>query len=275
MKNMHISSLKLTIIVIRGRDASTLEPDGSYYLLFENASSAQSYRTHVLALHRTSRTFLPAADPLSAATAGRTIPIPPPPILDPATNKLSYSPNEGYTLLLPSHDVDLSLSLQPFSPLLRQVIDHLGYAPLVEERRSDYEVLMSVDWGYVGITQLSRAVASDGKLRGLHWAMISNRTGIREVNVQLEGIKNVASLPESAAGKVWKPTTEDTDAREELKSTWRPPREDSKRRFIVSFREDAEAKRFVLAWHKRDISDLLERVPDWRETVITEAELIW
>jgi len=46
------------------------------------------------------------------------------------------------------------------------------------------------------------------------------------------------------------------------------------RRFIVSFADRNEANRFVMNWHRRDISSLITDLPPY-DRAIVNAELIW
>ena len=250
--------------MIRCRDPKTLEPDGSYYLLFADTPSALAYKSHAEQLHRAFKAHLPGG--LSGSAKELThIPVPLPPILDPATGDVTSNINETYTLLPASHDLNLILGIEPFHPILREIVKYNGYKALVEGRRSDAEVLLSVDWGYVHISLLSRAIAKDGKARGLHWASISHKTAIRELTAK--------KLSENWPSK-FKTSEDDAEYAASLDALG-PPRDDSKRRFIISFKTEEEAKRFVMAWHCRDIAGLLESVPPHRTKVTAKAELIW
>lgn len=190
--------------------------------------------------------------------------IPPPPQLG-AHGRLSYSWSETYTLMPPSHELDLVLNIPPFSPLLRQIIENSGYRPLTEDRKTEHEVLVLADWGQLTLGSLSRAVAVDGRNRGIHWATLGNRTGIRELNLPLP--------PQHTFSGIYHHMLDGAD--EDEPGPTAPARDDSVKRFIVSFREEAEAKRFALAWHQRDIKRLLEDSPPHRPSIVTEAEVIW
>lgn len=165
----------------------------------------------------------------------------------------------------PSHALDVVLAIQPFSPLLRQIIEKSGYAPLVDGRKTEHEVLLTADWGQLTMSALARAFAVDGRDRGIHWATLSNRTGIRELHLPLP--------PQHTFSAIYHRMLDGKD--DENAGPPAPVRDDSRKRFIVSFRDEAEAKRFALAWHQRDIKRLLDDAPPHRPRIVTEAEVIW
>lgn len=238
----------LSFLVISGRDQQTLERNGVYYLVFENPVSAQAYRDHVMQLHRYCQSQLPQ---------GLTGPIPPPPSID-ASGKISYGPMETYTLIPPSQALDLRMMIQPFSPLLREVIDNFGYVPLVDGKKSNHEVLLTVHWMLLSLGSVKRALKRDGENRGCAWATIealAKGTSLRHVRERLDLLsKSEESKPESYG---------------------RTPRRHGKKRYIVSFKDDAEAKRFALSWNRREISDLLDDDLAMRgQEIMAEAELL-
>lgn len=103
----------------------------------------------------------------------------------------------------------------------------------------------------MGVEAVRRAVARDGKGRGLRWGVVGwwgEGRGVREVAVRRRGVEEGGSNDGGGGGgRVWK-------------------------RWVVSLEDEAEAKRFAAFWHRRDIAPLLG-VGDGEEVVVN-AEVI-
>ena len=129
-----------------------------------------------------------------------------------------------------------------------------GGHPLITARQSKSEdmVLFSLDKGYVGIYELRAALGRDGKQRNLQWNLLPGDDDI----VKLDGTKADATEAE----------LEDHESRRRKRR--QPPR------FIISFKDQQEARRFVRAWHKRPFPSAQERQPE-DEAPIVNAVLLW
>lgn len=171
-----------------------------------------------------------------------------------------------YTLLPPSEALNLKLVSEPFSPFMRDLVQRTGYEQLIQDKRTEYEVMLHVDGWQPTLQALKGAVNDDGRSRHLHWDVEHRSNGIREF--QLPKRENEAS-------------DEDEHNRTAGPSDKRPPRISCRvwKRWIVSFSKEDEARRFVSAWHRRDIAPLLSLretagLPP-AEQVIMNADLIW
>lgn len=244
--------------VVCGRDRATMAANGVYFLLFATPDAAQSYKNHVSRLHRLSRSYSPTA-----------LTIPPPPELDdrgvPTNGSL-----QTYTLMPPTQDLQLRVVQQPFSPIIRRLIEQTGYDQLIQGRRSEHEVLVSVDGFQPTLYGFRGAVLEDGRERGLQWATHDEHRGFREMWTEPERRSarrgNAEEEVEGAA------TGEDEGGNKSEDGGGGGERKH--RRFIVSFDALDEANRFVMKWHRRDISSLIPDMAPY-DRAVANAELIW
>lgn len=172
----------------------------------------------------------------------------------------------SYTLLPPSERLDLRAVGEPFSPFIKQLITLNGYEPLVREKRTKHEVLLRVDGWQPSLQALRRAVNDDGNTRHLHWDIENRSKGIRELLLPKRNTSGDSE--DDSVGDTLNEVVNDSN---DSNQVWK--------RWIVSFWKEDEARRFVSAWHRRDLAPLLktrERLPlPDDEQVIINAELIW
>lgn len=220
---------------------------------------------HVSSLHLAGRKYF---NPLRSEGLGR-IPVPPTLIGLPG-NQIALRDGMTFTLT-PSHQpLDLRAVQEPFSPPLRSLLEHGGYEVLRRARRSEHEVLVNFEGSQPSLTAFKSAVNMDGKSRGgLHWAHLGRQKGFREINLPRHLAKGLVDSANSG--------TNDEEASDaELVRSYNMEKwaQRAWRRFIMSFQDDAEAKRFVNAWHRRDITALLNQEGSDERTIIN-VELIW
>ena len=164
------------------------------------------------------------------------------------------------------------------------------------------EVLLSVARGWCpGVEDVRRAVLRDGRARGLQWRVVREEGGVsraeqggrrvgaavREVRIKLDGKAMVraadgdaAAAGVEASGGAEASVVDDAASADAMgfgerhRSKTERWRRRHRRKWIVSFREADEARRFVTAWHRRDVTALLgEMVPDG-ENVVVNADVI-
>ncbi|KAI9669437.1 MAG: hypothetical protein M1831_000474 [Alyxoria varia] len=321
--------------VIRSRDLRTLEPDGNYILIFRTAEDAKSYERYAKQLHTLSQAHLPVPGDL-------TPPLPPPPIaLDPSSATQGYAPPydgtplgksaarrakraqhlspslgdtslygalQSYALLPPTNRLDLRVAQQPHSPLLQTILRHGNYEVLMRDRHplAAAEVLLSVAWGWSPkVDDIRRAIARDGKVRGLTWRVVRSEglpqaehgirrvnKAVREIRVGLDG-KPMATSRDATAGVAESEgngrdgdssegdlrmaeaeSAEQMESGERQRSKMEKWRRRHRKKWIVSFKEEDEARRFVTSWHRRDVTELLGEMVPVDENVIMNADLI-
>lgn len=239
--------------VIRARDTVTFDAKTDYFVVFKNEESAKAYHDHVLGLHNYARTFSPVSGAVTERVAGG------------AARRLRLDPEvlqaqlEAYCLALPGHDLDLRQMRQPFSSLMRKILETGGYAGLVDEDRrvSDWEVLVSLESAdleglgvHGGLRAVRKALQVDGQTRGVLWNIVGKGQGVREVKAGMS--KEESDDDEKVAGRS-------------------PPLH---RKFVLSFPSEDEAVRFVGSWHRRDVGELMPSVLD-QESVVVDAEVVW
>ena len=204
-------------------------------------------------LHRLAQTYSPRS---------LTSPVPLPPDLT-ATGEGSYGPVQSYTIIPPSQELSLRLVEQPFSPVMRRIVEQSGYDQLVREDPKRPEVLIWIDGYELSTYKLRDVMSRDARDRGMNWGIIG-RTGsgssIRTISIPTD----VARSDKSEFGG------------NALRERYGPPTCKPKKKCIVAFRSDEDAQRFVVTWHRRDITALLgSDFHIYDDKPVVNAELIW
>jgi hypothetical protein len=231
-------------IVIQGRDNITLEPLGHYFLVFSNEAAALAYLDHTLRLHTLSKTHGSSMSPL------------------PFPSKYLRSGEDikqvlrGYSLVPGQSKLSLSLINRPYSPKLAQLLNDGGPAAIARKKtKSEDMVLFSVDWGRIGHHDLRHAIFNDGKRRNLHWSLIDGKGGILKINDNQE---------------------KEVDHTADGSSVHRKTRHiRSPSRYLLSFKDPHEARRFVREWHRRPFPVQKEHKVGDEPAPIMNAEIFW
>ena len=179
-------------------------------------------------------------------------PLPPPAgsILDGEDVQTLY---QDYALCPPSQGISLVTIFAPFGSAVQPLVDHQGYAQLTSPvDRVGRAVLFWVD-GYVLTTHAIRSmVDQDGRDRGLPWAMEKGGRHIEKLdlsNVSLEDLDHSEQT--------------DFDAKRRLSPRW-----------ILSFVDENEARRFVRAWHKKPFPIRSELIQS-EDAPLANVEFLW
>jgi hypothetical protein len=162
---------------------------------------------------------------------------------------------QAFTLIPSSHQsVSIRMLKKPFQPAMQRMIAEGGH-PGIAKRQSKSEdmVLFSLDKGYVSFYDLRAALGRDGKERNLQWNLLQGDDDIVKLDTKKE-----AELEED----------EDKDGQRRKRRA--PPR------YIISFKDNQEARRFVREWHQRPFPLSQERQnPEDEAPPIVNAELLW
>lgn len=204
-------------------------------------------------LHRISQIHTPSSI---------TSPLPPPPGYLKDGEDL-HALMQSFTLIPSSqHHVSIRMLKKPFRPAMQRMIAAGGYPTIVaRQSKSEGLVLLSLDKGHVGIYDLRAAIGRDGKERNLQWSLLPGKDDI----VKLDGGKAVAE-----DGEVGTELEVLQDVEEKQRKRWQPPR------FILSFKDSHEARRFVRAWHRRHFPLAVgPQNPGDDGPPIVIAELLW
>ena len=159
---------------------------------------------------------------------------------------------------------------QPFSPVLQRIVASGGYPQLVQGRQSRNEVLLwFTSYWHPSFSIVRRVIDEDGKHRGSFWQTIGDNRGIRKLEDE---------PPSSAPGapQNWQPDAALTH--DERRYEWKQKSAFGAKRFIVSFKDEEEATRFQMSWHRRDVTDLMQTalLEPWRSApILGNAELTW
>lgn len=247
---------------IPARDMETLEPNGSYFLLFSSPLSAFTYQGHVTRIHRT----VMANTPSSLLS-----PIAPPPgyFVD---GMDAHEAIHSYTLLSPDRTLELRQLKPPLAPALQSLVKHGGFEPLMKRRsRMRFEARLTLEGPQIPLPDIRHILRQSARHRGLSWS------GIDDVLPKLEKWEPVppSDLPSTANKKGsamrWADRDERTSASSDTAklevqtdafgdvSKGAPDPGDSKRRvprpvYIAGFSTEQALHSFVHFWHGRPMA---------------------
>ena len=246
------STTNALLKVIPGRDQLTLQPLGHYFLLFPNPAYARAYQNHVVHTHRLATTHTPTslespmAPPKGMIIEGDDV----------------HALLQNYALAPPSQKISLKVLFPPYPAGVKRLIDDGGYLQLVmPEEKAGRAVLFWVSGHQPHTNVVREAIALDGRDRGMEWALLKGRKSVEKVD---------------GSPKPW-----DTEGLEEARSEEIEGGEDlgSARqaypRWIITFEDENEARRFVRAWHRRPFN--ISRDPSLQDEPppLVHAEYVW
>lgn len=182
----------------------------------------------LIRLHRISQIHTPSSI---------TSPLPPPPGYLKDGEDL-HALMQAFTLIPSSqHHVSIRMLRKPFRPAMQRILTAGGHPAIVaRQSKSEDLVLLSLDKGHVGIYDLRAAIGRHGRERNLQWNLLPGKEDI----VRLVGGKAVAE-----DGEVGAELEAMRDVEGKKGKSRQPPR------FILSFKDNQEARRFVRAWHRQ------------------------
>ena len=224
MSTIQIYFANTKSVVIPGRDASTFEQAGHYFILFPNPAYARTYQNHVVHLQRIAKAHTPTS-------VESPLPIQPGVIIE---GEDAYSLLQDYALCPPSQRIKLKLLYPSYNSNTHtgHVLNHRGYPKLVEgEGKSGRSVLFWVHGPHLTTSTVRNAIAADGRERGLAW------------QVAVEKL----DLPTPFSDKFVGPKLlEEGFGNAETRSQRYQPL-----RWLLSCSDENEARRFIRAWHRR------------------------
>lgn len=153
---------------------------------------------------------------------------------------------------------------KPFRPAVARLIAH-GTLPVIAEQQAkgDALVLFALDRGHLSVFDLEMLLGKDGRARNRLWNLWGG--GTRGAAIHKLTSARLAAVEKNEDLKVG----ENGEPRKQVR---RPPS-----RFIVAFRNMKEARRFVRAWHRRELPPLrdADRSPEDEYPPVVNAELLW
>ena len=217
-----------------------MEPVGRYFILFPNPAHARTYQNHVIRLHRIAKTHTPTS-------IESPLPLQPGVVIE---GEDAHTLLQDYSLCPPSQRIQLKLLFPSYTAAIKQVLDERGYRPLIgETNKTGRSVLFSVDQQRLPTAVIRRMVAADGRDRGLAWDVSIDRLDTSIVTA--DGFEDSTSA--------------ETDEFAEMGA-----RRHSPSRWVMSFSNENEARRFIRAWHRRPFPSVRDDDP-----ALVQAEFIW
>ncbi|KAI1074945.1 hypothetical protein F5B20DRAFT_585779 [Whalleya microplaca] len=295
IKGQHVEGWVNGIVkVIQSRDRDTLAPLGHYHILFDSPEAAIAYKDAAERAWELGKTYIPGAH--HRKDSERRQPVPPG--LRTPDGEDVRAALRAFTLFPPSQRYRLE-------PDDARALSGGGAAfvdRLVEVAGSRHLVLLSLDaGGRISVEMLRQAIEEDGADRNLPWRVLGlhkgngkgNGGGGRRGNgkggilpfgrsiVKKETRDAEKALADQAAKQV----------KENAEDAWKiiggggggdggggDGEHRRYPRFIVPFADGAEAQRFVMGWHRRELTLRMgQKGSDqtWDETRIVNAEVLW
>jgi hypothetical protein len=138
-----------------------------------------------------------------------------------------------------------------------QILRDGGPAAIARQKtNSENMVLLSTDFGQISHFELQAAISGDGHERNLHWKFIDGEGAIVKVNSDQQG-------------------EEDESEESRFNGLHRRRNTRSQSRYILSFKDSYEARRFVREWHRRPLPLRMEKKVSDEPPPMINAEIFW
>ncbi|KAI1210013.1 uncharacterized protein F4807DRAFT_81774 [Annulohypoxylon truncatum] len=260
--------------VVQARDPDTLRPLGHYFVLFDSDESALAYQAEVARLWSLAKRHAqrPAGrvgmhwsrkynDSKNRGGKGKG---PPAGALPPDV----AAQIKGFTLVPPSQKYQIGLSTAASTAKIEDLdIGGASFVDRLADRAgSRHLVLVKVDGGRIPVDMLRQAIEEDGVERNLAWRVTDLRHGILAFGTS--GLKKADRAAMEQADE-----EEEGEVGDDRKYRRYP-------RFVVPFRDSAEAHRFVRGWHRRQLKIRMHaegesKMVSWDETRILNTSVLW
>lgn len=286
--------------VIQARDPDTLDPLGRYYVTFETTAAAAAWREEVKRLWRLSREHTPGIIRTRAIEDTADFEMVSPSITTSAQTRRSGGVHEteieairreveGFTLIPPGLPWDLETAKYTAE---EQAMEYAGslVEKLCRKAKTKFLVKVVVAGGRINPETLRTAIRDDGVQRGLAWRIKNlearvddERWGIKPFGKS--GLKTQAenSVADTNAEVQEAEAVDEQQQKHPGAVVNRPPDEArSYYRFLVPFPDEAEARRFVRNWHRRELSLKIghnvggsQDAKEWEEARTLNVTLLW
>lgn len=175
---------------------------------------------------------------------------------------------QNYALCPPSQRISLRVLFPPYSPAMRRLIDQRGYAqievPLASginqdkqknsKSRSGRAVLVWVQGYNPPLSSIREMINQDGRNRGLPWSLAGDVPAIEKVNYSSDDATTTHPNGPLESGQ----------SKERLRRRW-----------IVTFVDESEARRFIRRWHRRPFPLRGAGTGVGEPPSLVNAEFIW
>ena len=212
-----------TDAVIQSREALTLEPLAKYWLLFTSEVAALAYIDQTIRLHDLARKNLGGIMLPSSVITRST------------TEEELQSSLRSFSLVPGTHQLDIVQLRRPYRLGENQLIKFGGPQHLKDLKPNDEGlVAFALTSGVATAREIKEILDKDGHERNLLWKLVES-TGIEE----LDALRGVPSRGVKPAPNLWGTKRAETSA-------YALPS-----RFVLTFEDRYEARRFVREWHRR------------------------
>ncbi|KAI4212757.1 MAG: hypothetical protein LQ351_004650 [Letrouitia transgressa] len=253
-KGRHIDGWTGVGDILKTRDPQTFQQLGHYYLLFPNPAYARTYQHHVSHVHRTAQTYTPTS---------LESPLPPAPGLMSEGVDL-YSMLQDYALYPPSQKISLRSVFSPYAQPVKELLRQRGYRQIMEPTdKTGRAVLLWADGLQLSARMIRAAIDKDGRDRGLEWALEHRDRG---AVTQVQRIEQPSA--EEAESSSSSSSSREVESQE-------PQRSNGPAKWIVSFQDENEARRFVRLWHMKPLPHYVDSNSSARAAAPLHVELIW
>jgi hypothetical protein len=173
---------------------------------------------------------------------------------------------QGFTIVPAYSKLPLRLLNRPYRPSMVRILQEGGPADRLTRDSTPGEMVMfSVDMGHINQYDLLQALRDDGKRRNLHWKFGGKQS---DQIVKLNYVHQDDNLGEPEEEVEESPDSEAYRARK--KNGYRRPA-----RYVISFKDRNEARRFVREWHRRPFPVQGGHNPGDEPPPIVNAEILW
>lgn len=226
---------------------STLQQLGYYFIIFPNPAYARAYQARAVSLHRIARTHTPTSTDSPVMPPQRTL-------------RKGEDVNDilqDYALCPPSQKVSLRVLFPPYSPDVKHLLSQRGYSQIVGlDDKTGRAVLLWVSGYQPNSASIRNMISRDGQDRGLAWALANVEKSIDKVEGPLDSMEEPQDLRYGE------------DANSNRTRCLYP-------RWVISFADHNEARRFTRSWHRRSFPLRGERIAIGEPHPLVHAELIW
>ena len=257
--------------VFPGRNPSTLTRNSQYFLVFSNPANARVYQHHILRLHRISKAYTPTSIESPTPPQPRRRPT----RLNPAITRSDEAegiPDLGlvheragheqedthaqlrdFALCPPSQPLRLKIIQAPFGTSIRKLMHDGGYGLITRggphgEDRTGRAVLFWIDGPPSPNTRsVEQAIGADGIERGMPWGAQVEVLEEKELLLQLQqGARHQREQEQEQNNEEEEHELDEIEERE-----FRNEMRGRVRRWILTFGEADQARRFARRWHRR------------------------
>lgn len=168
-----------------------------------------------------------------------------------------YDILQNYALCPPSQRISLKILFPPYSPGLKRLMSQRGYSQIIGPNdKTEKAVLLWVNGYQPNLAMIRDVISRDGQDRGIAWALANGENSIEKAKVPLVAEDEIRRLE---------------DAEDYQSSRSRP----SYPRWIISFTDENEARRFTRTWHQRPFPLGGKTVAVGEPPPLVHAEVIW